>query len=57
MTYEDPACAYCPPSVRACREGESAERGPGFCPAKVDPQADFSYDYEDQDFTRVRDCD
>ncbi len=25
--------------------------------AKVDPQADFSYDYEDLDFTRVRDCD
>ena len=24
--------------------------------AKVDPQADFSYDYEDLDFTRVRDC-
>ena len=39
MNYEDPACAYCPPSVRACREGEAAERGPGFCPAKVDPQA------------------
>jgi uncharacterized metal-binding protein len=39
MTYEDPACAYCPPSVRACRQGEAAERGPGFCPAKVDPQA------------------
>jgi len=39
MTYEDPACAYCPPTVRACRQGEAAERGPGFCPAKVDPQA------------------
>lgn len=24
---------------------------------KVDPQADFSYDYEDLAFTRVRDCD
>jgi CubicO group peptidase (beta-lactamase class C family) len=24
---------------------------------KVDPQADFSYDYEDLSFTRVRDCD
>jgi CubicO group peptidase (beta-lactamase class C family) len=24
--------------------------------AKVDPDADFSYDYEDLDFTRVRDC-
>lgn len=39
MTYEDPACAYCPPSVRACRQGEAAERGPGFCPTKVDPGA------------------
>jgi len=25
--------------------------------AKVDPQADFSYDYEDLSFTRMRDCD
>jgi uncharacterized metal-binding protein len=39
MTYEDPACAYCPETVRACRQGEAAERGPGFCPTKVDPQA------------------
>jgi len=39
MTYEDPACAYCPPTVRACRQGDAAERGPGFCPAKVDPQS------------------
>ena len=39
MKYEDPACAYCPPAVRACRQGESAERGPGFCPTRVDPQA------------------
>ncbi len=37
MNYEDPACAYCPDNVRACRVGESAERGPGFCPTKVDP--------------------
>ena len=37
MKYEDPACAYCPPDVRACRDGESATRGPGFCPIKVDP--------------------
>lgn len=37
--YEDPACAYCPPTVRACRQGESERRGPGFCPTKVDPQA------------------
>jgi uncharacterized metal-binding protein len=37
MTYDDPACAYCPDTVRACRRGESAERGPGYCPIKVDP--------------------
>lgn len=24
--------------------------------AKVDPEADFSYDYEDLDFERVRGC-
>lgn len=36
MTYETPGCAYCPPTVRACRHGESEERGPGFCPTKVD---------------------
>lgn len=38
MTYVDPACAYCPESVRACRDGEANERGPGYCPGKVDPQ-------------------
>jgi uncharacterized metal-binding protein len=38
MTYDDPACAYCPPNVRACRQGESQARGPGFCPIKVDPE-------------------
>jgi uncharacterized metal-binding protein len=27
----------CPSSVQACRQGESQERGPGFCPAKVAP--------------------
>ena len=37
MTYEQPGCAYCPGSVEACRAGEMAERGPGFCPTKVDP--------------------
>jgi len=36
MKYEDPGCAYCPDNVRACRLGESADRGPGFCPTKVD---------------------
>ncbi len=33
--YTDPGCAYCPPDVRACREGESETRGPGFCPSKI----------------------
>ncbi len=33
--YSDPGCAYCPPKVRACRQGESETRGPGFCPSKV----------------------
>ena len=28
MKYQDPACAYCPPTVRACRQGEAEERGP-----------------------------
>jgi uncharacterized metal-binding protein len=37
MKYEDPACAYCPDTVRACRVGESVERGPGYCPSKVAP--------------------
>ena len=25
-------------TVRACRQGEAEERGPGFCPTKVDPE-------------------
>ncbi len=55
MTYEDPACAYCPPSVRACRQGESAERGPGFCPTKVDPltQATARAWYDDPETRRI----
>jgi len=36
MPYDDPGCAYCPTTVRACRHGESEERGPGFCPSKID---------------------
>ncbi|MDP6876187.1 MAG: DUF1847 domain-containing protein [Alphaproteobacteria bacterium] len=35
MSYEEPGCAYCPENVRACRVGETDERGPGFCPTKV----------------------
>lgn len=37
MAYEDPACALCPSTVQACRQGESQDRDPGFCPAKTDP--------------------
>lgn len=39
MAYENPGCAYCPSTVRACREGEQAERGPGFCPTNVNDAA------------------
>lgn len=39
MAYVDPSCALCPSTVRACRQGEAAGRGPGFCPSKVDPAA------------------
>jgi len=55
MKYEDPACAYCPPNVRACRQGESAERGPGFCPTKVDPdsQAVARALYDDPDIRKI----
>lgn len=37
-TYENPGCAYCPGTVRACRQGEGETRGPGFCPSKMDPE-------------------
>jgi uncharacterized metal-binding protein len=36
--YQVPGCAYCPDRVRACRDGESETRGPGFCPSKVDAE-------------------
>ena len=36
--YQDPGCAYCPPSVRACRQGDGEARGPGYCPSKVAPE-------------------
>ncbi len=35
MSYDEPGCAYCPDTVRACRQGESETRGPGYCPSKV----------------------
>ena len=38
MTDEMVSCAYCPSTVRACRDGESETRGPGFCPSKVDEE-------------------
>ena len=55
MKYEEPACAYCPDTVRACRVGESAERGPGYCPTKVDPDGirDAAGRYGDADTRRV----
>ncbi len=37
-TYETPSCAYCPSTVRACRDGEGDVRGPGYCPSKTDAE-------------------
>jgi uncharacterized metal-binding protein len=37
-TYETPSCAYCPSTVRACRNGEGDVRGPGYCPSKTDAE-------------------
>lgn len=50
MIYDDPNCAYCPPTVRACRNGEAATKGPGFCPSKVDtaPLEAARVEYEDE---------
>jgi len=55
MKYEDPECAYCPPTVRACRQGEAAERGPAFCPSEVDPdtQAHARAAYDDPETRRI----
>ena len=55
MKYEDPACAYCPPDVRACRQGEADVRGPGFCPSKVDTatQAHSHAMYADEETHKV----
>ncbi|MDP6884822.1 MAG: DUF1847 domain-containing protein, partial [Rhodospirillales bacterium] len=55
MTYDDPGCAYCPPTVRACRQGESEDRGPGFCPSKVDPEtlAAARALYDDPEVARI----
>jgi uncharacterized metal-binding protein len=55
MTYQSPGCAYCPPTVRACRHGESETRGPGFCPSKVDEEGiERAWErYEDPEVRRV----
>jgi uncharacterized metal-binding protein len=55
MKYDDPGCAYCPPTVRACRQGESRERGPGFCPTEVDADGiDAAWaEYETPEIRRV----
>jgi uncharacterized metal-binding protein len=55
MQYQDPACAYCPSSVRACRQGEAETKGPGFCPSKVDPatQETARAGYDDPETLRV----
>jgi uncharacterized metal-binding protein len=55
MEYSDPACAYCPSSVRACRQGEAEQKGPGFCPSKVDSatQQAARMLYDDRETLRV----
>ena len=55
MNYIDPACAYCPSTVRACRAGDAEVKGPGFCPSKVDPdtQAAARALYDDPETCRV----
>jgi uncharacterized metal-binding protein len=55
MNYLDPACAYCPSAVRACRAGEAEARGPGFCPGKVDPdtQAAARALYDDPETLKI----
>jgi uncharacterized metal-binding protein len=55
VKYDDPECAYCPPTVRACRQGEAAERGPAFCPSQVDPdtQARARAAYDDPETRRI----
>jgi uncharacterized metal-binding protein len=55
MSYATPGCAYCPPTVRACRQGESETRGPGFCPSKVDDEglAEAEAVYGDAETRRI----
>ncbi len=50
MNYDYPGCAYCPPTVRTCRDGEAEELRPGFCPSKVDHEAiDAAWETYDKD--------
>ncbi|MBI2218624.1 MAG: DUF1847 domain-containing protein [Candidatus Rokubacteria bacterium] len=55
MTWEIPGCAYCPTTIRACRQGESETRGPGFCPSKVDQDGiDTAWSiYQDPEIRRI----
>jgi uncharacterized metal-binding protein len=55
MEYESPGCAYCPPTVRACRQGEARERGPGFCPSKIDADGieQAGAAYQDPEIRRI----
>jgi uncharacterized metal-binding protein len=55
MTYRNPGCAYCPPTVRACRQGETQQRGPGFCPTNVDGEsiAAARAEYDDPEVRRI----
>lgn len=55
MTWEIPGCAYCPTTIRACRDGESDTRGPGFCPSKLDQDGiDAAWQiYQDPEVRRV----
>ncbi|MDD9878669.1 MAG: DUF1847 domain-containing protein [Magnetovibrio sp.] len=53
--YTEPGCAYCPPSVQACRQGEGELRGPGFCPSKIaaDGIDDAWREYADPEVRRI----
>lgn len=53
--YNDPSCAYCPPTVRACRQGETESRGPGFCPTQVDSDGLCAAraEYDDPEIRRI----
>lgn len=55
LSYQDPACAYCPTTVQACRAGEAEDRGPGFCPTRLDPatQAEARARYDDPETRRM----